>query len=63
MKKLTVASAVTLLLLSMNVVADPHVDEAITLTTAAIEQGKAGKLLKFGEPMPGQHWNTRWQPR
>jgi hypothetical protein len=42
MKKLTVVYAVVLLLLGMNVFAEPHLDAAIEHTTAAIEHGKAG---------------------
>lgn len=43
MKQLSVVSASALLLFSMNVLAvDPHLDEAIKHTTAAIEHGKAG---------------------
>ncbi|MSS75867.1 MAG: metal-binding protein SmbP [Methyloglobulus sp.] len=42
MKKLTIVSASALLLLSMSVFADPHIDQAIEHTNAAIEHGKAG---------------------
>jgi Small metal-binding protein len=42
MKKLTVVYAASLLFLSLNVFAEPHLDQAIEHTTAAIEHGKAG---------------------
>jgi hypothetical protein len=42
MKKLPVVYASALLLLSMNVFADPHFDEAIKHATAAVEHGKMG---------------------
>jgi Small metal-binding protein len=42
MKKLTVVYAVSLLFLSLNVFAEPHLDEAIKHATAAVEHGKAG---------------------
>jgi Small metal-binding protein len=42
MKKLTVASAAALLFVGMNVLAEPHLDQAIEHATAAVEHGKAG---------------------
>lgn len=47
MKKFTVATAATLLMLNTNVFADAHVDEAITHTTAAIEQGQASNAREL----------------
>ena len=42
MKKLPVLFAGTLFVMSMNVFADPHFDEAIKHATAAVEHGKMG---------------------
>lgn len=42
MKKFLVLYAIGLLFLSMNVLADPHFDEAIKHATAAVEHGKMG---------------------
>lgn len=53
MKKLIVVYASSLLLLSMNVFAEPHLDQAIEHTTAAVEHGKAGHasvMLEHARP-------------
>jgi Small metal-binding protein len=42
MKKLSIVYAVALLLVSINVFAEPHLDEAIKHASAALEHGKAG---------------------
>ncbi len=42
MKKLTLIGSASLLVLSMAAFAEPHLDEAITHATAAVEHGKQG---------------------
>ncbi|MBK8814621.1 MAG: hypothetical protein IPN42_03520 [Methylococcaceae bacterium] len=53
MKKLTRVSAIALFLASMTVFAEPHLEEAITHTAAAVEQGKTGHsayLVEHAKP-------------
>lgn len=50
MKKLTVVTASSLLLLSVNVFANPHYDEAIKHATAAAQAGDDAKIIEHTLP-------------
>jgi len=50
MKKITIISASSLLLLGMNAFANPHYDEALKHATAAAKAGDSAKIIEHALP-------------